>query len=125
MTDDRTSAIEHFLSFYPVPVAQTALQLMALVRATVPGVHEALYPGWKLIGYRAPVGKKSRYFCYVAPLAGEVRLGFERGVDLSDPEGLLLGNGTQVRYLAATPDQPWDPARFAALIAQAAARLHR
>jgi hypothetical protein len=72
-------------------VAEAARQL---VLAAVPGVEERVRPGWGLIGYDAP-----RYFAFVYPGAQEVRVGFEWGVALDDPSGLLEGAGTQVRWV--------------------------
>jgi hypothetical protein len=43
---------EAFLATYPAAVAALAETLRQLVKASVPNVAEAVYPGWKLIGYR-------------------------------------------------------------------------
>jgi hypothetical protein len=66
----------------------------ALVRRLVPHAREQLRPGWGLIGYAAP-----RYFAFIAPGRGLVKLGFEWGVRLEDPAGLLTGTGRQVRHV--------------------------
>ena len=91
--------VSAFLAGYPPHVRDLAERARALVRAAVPNAIERLYPGWRLIGYRAPHGKASRYFAFIAPLDDEVRLGFELGVHLDDPHGLLEGDGTQVRHI--------------------------
>jgi hypothetical protein len=57
---------------------------------------ERAYPGWHGIGYRHPV---AGYVCGIFPLEDRVRLGFERGVELYDPDDVLSGEGTRVRYL--------------------------
>lgn len=64
------------------------------IRTVVPEAVERLRPGWGLIGYNAP-----GYFAFIVPAPGDVRIGFERGVGLPDPEGLLEGDGKQVRYV--------------------------
>lgn len=56
--------------------------------------------GWRLIGYRSP-----HYFCFIAPLADHVRLGFEHGHRLSDPHGLLESMGKQVKFVRLVPGQ--------------------
>jgi hypothetical protein len=96
-----SNAIEGFLAAWDAPVAREALRLAALVRHSVPDAIERIYPDWRLIGYRKPVARGSKYFCFVAPQDGEVRLGFEYGVHLADPLGLLRGDGSQVRYLSS------------------------
>jgi hypothetical protein len=91
--------IADYLAPYPPEIRATADHLRALIKQTVPGVLEAVYHGWQLIGYRRPSGKGSRYFCFIAPHSAFVRLGFEWGVLLADPGRLLQGDGTQVRHL--------------------------
>lgn len=112
---------EQFLADYPAAIGALAEQLRAIVRDTMPNAVEAVYPGWKLIGYRVPDGGKTRYFCYVAPLADRVSLGFEYGVLMANDAGLLEGTGSQVRYVAFRPGDTPDPAALAPLIAEAAA----
>lgn len=66
-----------------------------LVRRLVPHAVERLRPGWGLVGYAAP-----RYFAFLYPSRGAVKLGFEWGVRLSNRAGLLEGEGTQVRFVS-------------------------
>jgi hypothetical protein len=83
-------------------------------------VNEAVYTGWKLIGYRVKEGKRDAYFCFVAPLPDHVVLGFEYGVQLYDPDQRLEGNGTQVRYLTVREKDDIEPEVFRTFIAEAA-----
>jgi hypothetical protein len=77
-------------------VRHLAGQLRSLIRETVPLAEERAYPGWRAIGFRHPtVG----YFCGLFPVPEGVDLAFEFGVLLPDPNGLLDGNGKQVRYV--------------------------
>lgn len=110
---------EAFLGSYSPEVQAIANALRELVKATVPEVQERVALGWQLIGYRVPDGSRSRYFCFVAPLAHEVRLGFEYGVLLSD-QAQVEGEGSQVRYVALRSLDAIDPARLRPLIAEAA-----
>ena len=64
--------------------------------------------GWHLIGYDLPLRRYGVYFAYVAPEPVHVHLGFEWGVFMSDPQGLLQGEGVtrQVRWLTfEAPDE--------------------
>ncbi len=110
---------EAFLARYPAAVAALAETLRQLVKASMSNVAEAVYPGWKLIGYRLLDRPGGRYFCFIAPLADEVRLGFEYGVELR-PHRLLEGSGTQVRYVRVRSAEMIDPEQLAPLIAEAA-----
>ena len=116
---DRPSP-EQFLSAYPPQVQETAQRLRELVTSAVPNIAEAVYPGWRLIGYRQMDRPGGRYFCFIAPMPDHVRLGFEYGVLLSDERGQLEGSGTQVRYVSIAGPAAIDAGALATLIAEAA-----
>ena len=97
-----------FLAAYPDGIRRAADELRGIVKRAVPGAVERVRFGWRLIGYEVPVGRRSRYFAYVAPEPGHVHLGFEYGVWMADPARLLEGahlNLRKVRYLTFTPGQ--------------------
>lgn len=112
--------VEAFLEDHPMALHETVHRLRRLVQEAVPEAVEAVVPGWKLIGYRVPLGKKTLYFAYVAPQAGQVRLGFEYGVLLSDPAGLLTGSGSQVRQVDVKPGDALPERELQQLIRDAA-----
>ena len=91
---------EDILAPFPGEVRALADEVLALVRAAVPTAEERAYPVWRGIGYR---DAQSGYFCGIFPNRKEVRLGFEHGVSLPDPDGLLTGSGRRVRYLVLRP----------------------
>jgi hypothetical protein len=112
---------EQFLMTFPADIQALAGHLRALVMRTVTQVDEAVYTGWRLIGYRLRDGRRSRYFCYIAPFENRVALGFEYGVLLSNDADLLEGIGTQVRYVTIREPEDIREQELAALIAEAAA----
>jgi hypothetical protein len=111
---------EQFLAAFPPAVQEIAQRLRELVVSAVPNVSEAVYPGWRLIGYRQMDRPGGRYFCFIAPMPDHARLGFEYGVLLSDEHGLLEGSGTQVRYVSVASSGALDVDALGALIAEAA-----
>ncbi|HEX7153615.1 MAG TPA: DUF1801 domain-containing protein [Thermoanaerobaculia bacterium] len=111
--------VARFLADYPPHVQQIAERLRQVVRMTIPEATDRVYRGWRLIGYRRPSGRSSRYFCFIAPLESEVRLGFEYGVAMRDSRHLLTGDGTQVRYLTFR-DTAFDEAVVGAYLREAA-----
>jgi hypothetical protein len=111
---------DEFLSAFPPEIQKLANELRALVKETVPNVKEAVYTGWKLIGYRVKQGRRDAYFCFIAPFENRVMLGFEYGVQLFDPNLWLEGDGTQVRYLTVREQQDIESEVFRAFIAEAA-----
>lgn len=110
---------EQFLATFPPEIRVLANQLRALVTRTVPEVDEAVYTGWHLIGYRVRDGRRSRYFCFIAPFEDRVVFGFEYGVLLTNDAGLLEGTGTQVRQVTIRHVEDIRE-ELAALIAEAA-----
>jgi hypothetical protein len=111
---------DEFLSTFPPEIQRLANELRALVRETTPNVKEAVYTGWKLIGYRVKKGRTDAYFCFIAPFENRVMLGFEYGVQLFDPNLWLEGDGTRVRYLTVREQEDIEPDVFRAFIAEAA-----
>jgi DNA transformation protein len=89
---------EEILAGHPPAIRALCEKLRGIVRAAAPDAREAGYRGWHLIGYRSP-----HYFCFIAPLPEHVRLGFEHGHRLSDPDGLLEPMGKQVYFVRLTP----------------------
>ncbi|MEN8235008.1 MAG: (d)CMP kinase [Actinomycetota bacterium] len=79
----------------PPTIALTEI-LRGVVRSADPALVERVNLGWHGLGYHHPV---AGYVCGIFPGADEVRLGFEHGVELPDPEGLFADEGTQVRYV--------------------------
>ena len=111
---------EEFLSTFPPDIQALAAELRALVKQTTPNVKEAVYTGWKLIGYRVKQGRRDAYFCFIAPFPNRIMLGFEYGIQLFDPDLRLEGEGTQVRYLTIREKEDIEPEVFRAFIAEAA-----
>jgi hypothetical protein len=94
----RTVSPEQILEGYPPRIRELALRVRKVVLKEAPEASEAGYAGWRLIGYRCP-----HYFCFVAPQADHMRLGFEHGNRLADPDGLLEPMGKQVRFVRLVP----------------------
>jgi len=121
--------VEAFLESYPPAIRRAANALRTIVRRAVPHCIEAVRPGWRLIGYDVPIGRWRAYFAYVAPESGHVHLGFEHGILMADPDGLLQGADLglrKVRFLTFTSrEQIRDPGtvRAMAQLTRDAARI--
>jgi hypothetical protein len=111
---------DRFLAPYPRQVREIANELRRLVVETVPNTTEAVYSGWRLIGYRQMDRPRGRYFCFVAPMPDHARHGFEYGTSLTDDHNLLEGDGKQVRYVTVRDRGSIDRERLAALLAESA-----
>ena len=107
---------EVFLEGYPPGIRSAAERLCAVVRQAVPDAIERVRPGWRLIGYDVPVGKRTRYFAFVAPELEHVHFGFEYGAWMSDPDGLLRGAHLSLRKVRFVTYEPGDPIPEPALV---------
>ena len=129
MATDRSLPPELLLDGYPPPIRDLAESLRAVVRSGAPDAIERVRAGWRLVGYDLPVGRRTAYFAFVAPEPAHVHPGFEHGVLLDDPEGVLLGRGItkRVRWFTFGPGDSVDPALLVRFVraAAAVARLSR
>jgi len=107
---------ELFLSSYPTEIRDIAERLRSVVRKAVPEAIERVRTGWRLIGYDVPVGRRTRYFAFVAPEPEHAHLGFEYGTWMTDPDGLLLGAHLNLKKVRFVTYQPGDPIPTDALL---------
>jgi hypothetical protein len=107
---------EIFLDGYPPGIQRAAERLRAVVKRAVPDAIERVRPGWRLIGYEVPVGKRSRYFAFVAPEVEHVHLGFEYGIWMADPDSLLRGAHLKLRKVRFVTYRPGDAIPESALV---------
>jgi hypothetical protein len=111
----RRDSVEELLARCSPAVRRLVEAARRRVLSAVPGATERLRAGWGLLGYDAP-----RYFAFVAPMPDHVRIGFERGVLLRDPAGLLEGNGVQVRHVVVRRASELRNPALTALLREAA-----
>ena len=115
---------DELLAPYPPHRHELADALRALVKRAVPSAIEAVRPGWRLIGYNVPVGRRTPYFAAVWPEPAHVHLAFEHGILLEDPERRLRGAELRlrrVRFLTLTTVDDIEREPFEAFVRQAAA----
>ena len=113
---------EALLEDFPPPMQAIAQRLRNVVNEAIPDAVERVRPGWRLIGYDLPVGRKGVYFAFVAPEDIHVHLGFEHGWAMRDPHRLLEGAGItkRVRWLKFFDVDEVDPERCIELVREAA-----
>ena len=88
------SGVDRVLQMCASHVRETVEALRRVVREAAPEASERGYTGWRNLVYYY-----QGMFCYIAPLKDSVNLGFHRGVDLPDPDGLLQGTGKKLRHV--------------------------
>lgn len=117
---------EALLAAYPDPIADLAEQVRLVVRLAVPDAIEAVRPGWRVIGYNLPIGRRAPFFAWIMAEIEHVHLGFPQGILLADPGSRLDGNGItkRARWLTVQPGQVLDTKVFGWYAAEGA-RLAR
>jgi len=88
---------EELLAPVPPHLRDVADWLRAVVRRAIPDAIEAVRPGWHLIGYNVPAGRRAPYFAFIWPELEHVHLGFEHGLLMQDPAGVLNGAALRLR----------------------------
>jgi len=107
---------ELFLAGFSPEIRAIADRLRDVVHDAVPDAVERVRTGWRLIGYDVPVGRRTRYFAFVAPEPEHVHLGFEYGAWMADPEGMLLGAHLDLRKVRFVTLRPGEPIPTDALV---------
>ncbi len=112
---------EALLADFP-HLAVTAERLRTIVRSAVPEAIERVRPGWRLIGYDLPVGRRTVFFAWIWPQPEHVHLGFVHGVAVPDPDRLLRGQrGVKLaRWTTFTAGESIDDGALAQLVLAAA-----
>src|SRR5262245_26178260 len=110
--------IDNFLSQYNEDVFANAQELREVLLATLPDITEQLDIPAKMIAYC--YGQKySELICVIIPSKKGLKLGFNRGIELPDPDKLLEGTGKISRYVVIKSDKQIRSAAMKKLIANA------
>jgi len=100
----------------PPAVLALAERVRGCLREWVPEAEERIYKGARGAGYRTPA---CGTFCGLFLRKDRVYLVFTHGADLPDPEGLLRGDGSGVRYATLRPGEPFPEAPLFPLVVAA------
>lgn len=115
---NRDTAIEDFLSKYDPQVYENALEIRKMVLESLPDITEQLDLPAKMIAYC--YGQKyTELICVIIPSKKGLKLGFNRGTELPDPEHLLEGKGKISRYLQIGQEKQMNLVAFKELILHA------
>ncbi len=94
-------------------LGEIARRWFQLIRACGPDVRELLHDGH-------PTGcATDAAFAYVNVFRAHVNVGFFRGVELPDPDGLMTGTGKYMRHVKLVPGQEVDTRALTELIESA------
>ena len=120
--DDAQSRLDAFLAKFVPEVDSLAHDLIARMRARLPGAAIIVYDNYNAlaIGF-GPSGKASQAVLSLAVFPRWVTLCFLQGAGLPDPAGLLRGDGSRVRHVRLHDSEALGDPRIEALIGEAVA----
>ncbi len=121
--DPAEAQLETFLSRYLPAVAALGRAAVKRLRLRLPNCDALVYDNYNAlaIGF-SPNGKTAGGFVSVALYPRWVNLFFLQGAGLKDPDGLLKGEGAQVRHVRLQHAEDLDLPAIRALLAQAEAQ---
>lgn len=121
MTDKK---IDDFLSNYSEEVFSNALRLREILLANLPNIIEQLDVPARMIAYC--YGQKySELICTIIPSKKGLKLGFNRGTELPDPDKQLQGTGKTSRYVEIISDEQIKSPVLKKLIESALKSYHK
>jgi len=94
----KNDEIDAFLSQYADQVFSSALKLLEIVLKQLSGITEQIDIPAKMIAY-CYEQKYVDLICVIIPSKKDLKLGFNRGTELPDPDKLLEGTGKISRYI--------------------------
>jgi hypothetical protein len=100
MPKEEVKDLIKFLLPYPDKVKAAALWLREFVWDLYPEANELIYDNYNAVAFGwSPTDKAGDVFCSIAVFSDHINFGFNRGVDIDDPGNMLLGDGSQYRYI--------------------------
>lgn len=100
MPKEEVQDLMKFILPYPDQVKAAALWLREFVWNLYPETNELIYDNYNAVAFGwSLTDKAGDVFCSIAVCSDHVNFGFNRGVDIADPDKILLGNGNQYRYI--------------------------
>src|SRR5436309_2097048 len=114
------AALDGFIDKFTPEVAELTRQLLAKMKARVPGATILVYDNYNAlaIGF-GPSDKAGQAILSLAVMPRWVTLCLLWGVRLSDPHKLLKGSGSRVRNVRLMTEEAFDDPRIDALITEA------
>jgi hypothetical protein len=114
--------IESFVAEYTPAIAEQLRDARQRLRAHFPRGVEMVFDNYNALVFGiGPTDRTRESFISIAGYPKWVTLFFLNGADLDDPQGLLEGDGKQVRGIRLKTPADLDAPAVAALIAQAVA----
>ncbi len=120
--EDPVQILDALLSSRPDEVAETMQATCAALRKAAPEACEHIFETYVIGSLFTFTGKAGGAFCHPVAYQNHVNLGFNRGAELDDPEGLLEGTGKLIRHIRIESPTVLSKSGVQKLIRQAVAQ---
>lgn len=104
--------VEEYIAGLDGWMAEAVSMIRRIILEAAPEVRES-------IKWAQPVYELNGPFCYMKAFKTSINFGFWRGVNISDPKGLLQGDGDKMRHVKITNLEDIDEDAFADFVKQA------
>ena len=102
MSKENTKDLLNFLQPFGAEIAETVLWLREFVWDLYPQTNELIYDNYNALAFGWSITDKLGHtFCSIAVgrTSKNIHFGFYWGNEISDPQKILLGKGSQYRYI--------------------------
>ena len=99
MAETKFGTFEDLLETMAPVLKPVAVRLKDIIQTLDPNAVEVVRLGDRAATYGVGPKKMSEGYAYILPHAKWINLGFFKGADLPDPEGLLEGTGAKMRHV--------------------------
>jgi hypothetical protein len=109
--------LRDFLSAFAPKISKTFLATRRAVLTEAPDANELIYDAYNAVTAAYSFSERLKdAFCHVAAYSAHVNLGFNRGAELNDPSGLLVGSGARIRHVRIDRSGDLDAPALRALL---------
>lgn len=127
MSKNQTTEIKRFLKPFSKRTRDIALWLRVFVWDLYPEANELIYDNYNALAVGWSLSERvSHVFCTMSAWRtnGSIHFGFYYGIGISDPKGILMGNGKQYRYILVSEIDQFPVAYMKKLLKQSHANAH-
>jgi hypothetical protein len=119
-TEDAEKQLDRFLDAYTPEIAELGRKVLGKLRKRLPYAKELVYDNYNAlaIGF-APGERASEGIFSIAIYPKHINFFFLQGAKLSDPDGLLHGEGSVVRHILSEDEKTLDRADVKAMMTTA------
>ena len=129
MAETRFGTFDELMAESEDALRPIAVRLREIVLGVHPEAVEVVRLGDRAATYGLGPKKMSEGYCYVLPYTGWVNMGFYKGAELPDADGILEGTGAKLRHVKVRSlgeaDRPSVRALIEAALAERKAALGR